>query len=164
MGEDCLRIGIRSIMARMNLRGVVMCLCFVLLAAGAAGGQRRMLIEDREGTLGDLNGMRRFYVIAQNRGESAAIVRQMNGRQGLRHMRHGTTAQFHVTYECTRWAGAPPDGPSTAELRVTIPLPDSVITHVWAKKESTATCKDTAARRLLVNEFLKDFGRISRGK
>ena len=149
-------------MAGMKIWGVVLAICFAAAAAGVVCGQP--MIEYKEGKLEDLRGMRRFYVIAPSPGDRAAIAKQMNGRQGLRLMRHGTTAQFHVTFGCSRWGGAPPEDPSTIELRVSIPKPDPVIVNVWFKEEKVPNCKNAAAKTSLVKQFLKDFTEMNRRK
>ena len=149
-------------MAGMKVWQMVFGLCFAALAAGTAVGQGGPLMY-RAGTLDELKGMRRFYVIAQTRAERAAIAKRIDGRQGLRLMRHGTAAQFHITYTCERQGGSRPEDPSTVRLHVTIPTHDP-ITIAWSKQEKPPTCKNAATSTSLVNDFLEEFGKMDRQK
>lgn len=149
-------------MAGMRVWRMVFGLCFAALAAGTAVAQSGPVLY-RDGTLDELKGMRRFYVIASTRADRAAIAKRFNGRQGLQLMRHGTAAQFHITYTCERWGGSRPEDPSTIRLHVTIPTHDP-ITITWSKQEKTPTCKNVALTTSLADDFLKEFGTMNRGK
>ena len=145
---------VRFMMAGMNLRGVVMGLCFVAFTAAPAGAQPILLYE--KGKLDEMKGMRRVVVSAQNERDRAAIAKQINGRHGLRVVRNASAAQVIVYYVC----GMPAQPPAMTHLTVNIPHSDRMVS-VWSKKGTTENCRNPAARTSLVNEFLKDFAEMN---
>jgi len=141
-------------MRGMNLRGVLMCLCFIAVGAGFAVAQPILLYE--KGTLEEMKGMRRVYVSAYSGVDRAAIAKLINGRQGLRVVRNASTAQVLMSYVC----GMPAQPPAIAHLGVNIPRPDRMVS-VWSRKATPENCRNTAVRTTLVKEFLKEFAEMN---